>query len=69
MSTDTISRVPACAGVNAAPPAPTVSTGAGGGNFQLSPEESKRHREDLAVDAKINLRRMERHFEWEHWGA
>ena len=29
----TISRVPACAGANAAPPAPTVSTGVGGGNI------------------------------------
>jgi len=65
----TISSAHACAGVNAAPPASTVSTGVGGGNFQLSPDESKRHREDLAVDAKINLRRMERHFESQHWGT
>lgn len=64
----TISRAPACAGVNAAPPASTVSTGVGGGNFQLSPEELERHREDLAVDDKINLRRMARHFEAQHWG-
>ena len=65
----TISRAPACAGVNAAPPAPTVSTGVGGGNFQLSPEESKRHREDLAVDDEINLHRMGRRFESQHWGT
>jgi hypothetical protein len=36
MSADNLSRVPACAG-NAAPPAPTVSTGAGGGNFDGCP--------------------------------
>lgn len=64
----TISRAPACAGVNAAPPASTVSTGVGGGNFRLSQDESERHREDLAVDDEINRRRMGRHFESQHWG-
>jgi len=39
----TISSAHACAGVNAATPASTVSTGVGGGNFQLSPN-SVRHR-------------------------
>ncbi len=69
MNPTTISRVQACAGANAAPPASTVSTRVGGGNFQLSPEESKRHREDLAVDDEINRRRMGRHFESQHWGT
>lgn len=54
---------------NAAPPASTVSTGGGGGDFQLSPEESNRHREDLAVDDEINRRCMGRHFESQHWGT
>ena len=64
----TISRAPACAGVNAAPPAPTVSTGVGGGNLRLTREEIQRHNEDMKVDDEINLHRMGRHFESRHWG-
>lgn len=64
-----LSRDPACAGDRGPSPAPTVSTGVGGGNLRLTREEIQRHNEDMKVDDEINLRRMGWHFESQHWGT
>ncbi len=63
-----ICRCPACAGDGGAPPAPTVSTGVGGGNLRLTREEIQRHNEDMKVDDEIKRRRMCRYFESQHLG-